>query len=77
MEDISIYQAWKNGEQITLAQAEAMGILRPHIVPYCKIYDEYAKHRLAGLNFMAAVELTAEQQNVSAETVRRAIGQVV
>lgn len=70
----SIYQLWKDG---ALDQFEQLGILRPTIIPYCKMYEEYARHRAAGLNFMAACEITAEQLSTSPETVRRAIGQVI
>ena len=74
MNEKSIYQAWKAGE---LERADNMGVLKPHIVPYCRIYEEYVLQRKNGLNFMAAVEVTAEKMNTSPDTVRRAVGTVV
>lgn len=74
MNEKSIYECWKAGE---LDRFESMGILKNHIVFYCRIYEEYYIHRKAGCNFMTAVEATAEKMNTSPDTVRRAVGTVV
>jgi hypothetical protein len=74
MNQVSIYQLWKAGE---LDRDEQLGILKNHIIPYCKIYDEYLKQRARGMNFIAACEQTAEVMNTSSDTVRRAVGTVV
>lgn len=69
-----IYQLWKSGE---LDKFVRLGIIRSTIPRYCEMYDHYIKQREKGMNYLEAVEDTAEKLNVSDETVKKAIAEVV
>lgn len=69
-----IYQLWKSGE---LDRFIKLGIVRNAIPKYCDIYDEYLKQRAVGNNYMQAVENTADLKNVSPDTVKVAIAEVM
>lgn len=69
-----IYQLWKSGE---LDRFIKLDIIRSSVPRYCEIYDEYLKQRAVGLNYIQAVEATAERMSTSTDTVKRAIAEVM
>lgn len=74
MNEDTIYARWKKGEFEWHINA---GIIRTSVITYCNIFDVYKRHRDTGLNYIAAVEVTAEEMSTSPETVRRAIAAVM
>lgn len=70
----SIYALYKEG---TLAKYEDCGILKPHVIPYCRYYEEYMRQRAMGLKFIEAVEATADAMCTSPDTIKRAIAMVI
>lgn len=69
-----IYNLYKSGE---LTKLHKLGVLKPSILLYCKLYEKYLQHRSSGKNYLEACEATADEMNTSADTVRRAVGSVV
>lgn len=69
-----IYTLWKSGE---LDKFIKLDVLRPRIVRYCEIYDEYVKWRAIGYNYNQAAEMTAEKMCVADITVKKAIAYVI
>lgn len=70
----SIFQAYKEGR---LDLALKLGIVKPSVIEYLKIYEVYAMHRNVGKSYSEAVRDSAEQIPVSEITVKRAISQVI
>ena len=67
---MTTYEKWKSGEMDWFIR---QGLIRNAVVTYCRMYDEYLSQRKLGLNFMEAVESSAEIMNTSPDTIRRAI----
>jgi hypothetical protein len=71
---ISIYSLWKGGAFDAAIKVDA---LKPTIVHYCEIYEEYIKHRSKGYGYTRAIELTAEKLILTEAKVRVAVATVV
>lgn len=71
---LSIYALWKAG---SWDLAIELGVARPAIIEYCKIYDEYIQLRELGHNYTRAVELTAERLILTESKVKMAIAEVI
>jgi len=73
----SIYDKWKNRDLVTIEWCIDRGIVRSAIVTYCELYDEFKRQREAGLNYIQAVESTADKMNTTPGTVKRAVAEMM
>lgn len=77
MEEITVFEAWKSGQPVTLEWCINRGIIRTSVITYCNIFDTYKRVReQEGLGYMQGVIRTAELMNTSPETVKRAIAEM-